>query len=64
MRHLVKGLAVLAACCFAVSSAVYAQEKKEEEPFWAKGKPKEGAGATMAPVAAPPIPRRPTSCPS
>ena len=56
MRHLVKGLAVFAACCFAVSSAVYAQEKKEEEPFWAKGKPKEGAGAAMAPVAAPPVP--------
>ncbi len=38
-----KAMAVLAACLLA-AGAVYAQEKKEEEPFWAKGKPKEGAG--------------------
>ena len=45
---------VLAACLVAAGGA-YAQEKKEEEPFWAKGRPKEGPGAKMAPVAAPPI---------
>ncbi len=50
-----KAVAVLAACLLA-AGAVYAQEKKEEEPFWAKGKPKDGPGAKMAPVAAPPIP--------
>ena len=55
MRHLSKAVAVFAAC-FLAAGAVYAQEKKEEEPFWAKGKPKEGPGAKMAPVAAPPIP--------
>jgi glucose/arabinose dehydrogenase len=55
MRHLAKAMAVLAACLIAAGAA-YAQEKKEEEPFWAKGKPKDGPGAKMAPVAAPPIP--------
>lgn len=55
MRHLSKAVAVFAAC-FLAAGAVYAQEKKEEEPFWAKGKPKDGPGAKMAPVAAPPIP--------
>ena len=55
MRHHSKAVAVLAAC-FLAAGAVYAQEKKEEEPFWAKGKPKDGPGAKMAPVAAPPIP--------
>ena len=51
-----KATAALAApVCFAAGGA-FAQEKKEEEPFWAKGKPKEGAGAKMAPVAAPPVP--------
>lgn len=55
MSHSLKAVAALAAC-FALAGAVYAQEKKEEEPFWAKGKPKEGPGAKMAPVAAPPVP--------
>ena len=54
MRHCLKVVTVLAA--FAVAGGVCAQEKKEEEPFWAKGRPKEGAGSKMAPVAAPPIP--------
>jgi glucose/arabinose dehydrogenase len=45
---------VLAASILAAGAA-WAQEKKEEEPFWAKGRPKEGIGAKMAPVAAPPI---------
>ena len=30
--------------------------KQEEEPFWAVGRPKSGAGAQMAPVPAFPIP--------
>ena len=42
-------LSVLAACLMAATVAI-AQEKKEEEPFWAKGRPKEGPGAKMAPA--------------
>ncbi len=53
--HGLTAVALIAACAVAVS-AVNAQEKKEEEPFWAKGKPKDGPGAKMAPVAAPPVP--------
>ena len=48
--------ASLLAAGLVAGGGAYAQEKKEEEPFWAKGRPKEGAGAKMAPVAAPPIP--------
>src|SRR5438309_6882695 len=33
-----------------------AQQKEEEPPFWAIGRPKSGAGAQMAPVPAFPIP--------
>jgi glucose/arabinose dehydrogenase len=59
MRHLKMGglaaLSVLAAS-LVVAGGAFAQEKKEEEPFWAKGRPKEGPGAKMAPVAAPPVP--------
>jgi glucose/arabinose dehydrogenase len=54
-RHGVAAVAMLAALGIA-AGPVNAQEKKEEEPFWAKGKPKEGPGAKMAPVAAPPVP--------
>jgi glucose/arabinose dehydrogenase len=46
----------LAACMVAATVTTFAQEKKEEEPFWAKGRPKEGVGSKMAPVAAPPVP--------
>jgi glucose/arabinose dehydrogenase len=54
-RALIAATSVLAGL-FAASTA-YAQEKKEEDPpFWAIGKPKSGPGASMAPVAAPPIP--------
>ena len=59
MRRLNKsGLvtASLLAACLVAAGGASAQEKKEEEPFWAKGRPKEGAGAKMAPVAAPPVP--------
>ena len=46
---------VLAACLIAATVTI-AQEKKEEEPFWAKGRPKGDVTAKMAPVAAPPVP--------
>src|SRR5690348_5884708 len=50
---------------FFAASAAYAQEKKEEEPpFWAIGKPKSGPGASMAPVAAPPVPTAADKLPS
>src|SRR5262245_23353164 len=41
--------------CLAATSAM-AQEKKEEEPFWAVGRPKGEVTAKMAPVAALPVP--------
>ena len=47
MRRLNKrGLvaASLLAACLVAAGGAYAQEKKEEEPFWAKGRPKEGPG--------------------
>jgi glucose/arabinose dehydrogenase len=54
-RHGLVAVAAVCACLVATGGA-FAQEKKEEEPFWAKGRPKEGDGAKMAPVAAPPVP--------
>jgi glucose/arabinose dehydrogenase len=53
--HGLTAVALVAACAVA-ASAVKAQEKKEEEPFWAKGRPKGEVTAKMAPVAAPPVP--------
>jgi glucose/arabinose dehydrogenase len=53
--HGLTAVALVAACAVAVG-AVDAQEKKEEEPFWAKGRPKGEVTAKMAPVAAPPVP--------
>ena len=53
-----RGLAAasaFAAVLVAATSAM-AQEKKEEEPFWAIGRPKGEVTAKMAPVAAPPVP--------
>jgi glucose/arabinose dehydrogenase len=44
------------ATCLVAATIAFAQEKKEEEPFWAKGRPKGDVTAKMAPVAAPPIP--------
>ena len=47
------------AACLVATTAAFAQEKKEEKkevPFWAIGRPTEGVGAKMAPVAAPPVP--------
>ena len=48
-RRLVAALSLLA-----LGAAAWAQ-KVEEEPFWAVGRPKTGAGTTMAPVPAFPI---------
>jgi glucose/arabinose dehydrogenase len=44
------------AACLVAGTIAFAQEKKEEEPFWAKGRPKGDVTAKMAPVAAPPVP--------
>jgi len=44
------------AACIVAGTAVIAQEKKEETPFWAIGRPKGEVTAKMAPVAAPPVP--------
>ena len=54
-RHGLAAASALAACLVAGTLAI-AQEKKEEEPFWAKGRPKGDVTAKMAPVAAPPVP--------
>ena len=48
--------------CLLVASIAFAQEKKEEEPFWAKGRPKSEAAMKMAPVARRRCRRLPTSC--
>jgi glucose/arabinose dehydrogenase len=54
-KHALLTASALAACLVAGTIA-FAQEKKEEEPFWAKGRPKGDVTAKMAPVAAPPVP--------
>ena len=54
-KHALLTASALAACLVAATVA-FAQEKKEEEPFWAKGRPKGDVTAKMAPVAAPPVP--------
>ena len=46
----------LAAVALALSIPVQAQDKKEEVPFWAVGRPKNPAADKMAPVPAHPIP--------
>ena len=50
-------LATLAtgATLLALAGTAFAQAKAEEEPFWAKGRPKAGTGAQLAPVPAFPI---------
>jgi glucose/arabinose dehydrogenase len=54
------GLGLQTASAIAVgllaATVALAQEKKEEEPFWAIGRPKGEVTAKMAPVAAPPVP--------
>lgn len=48
------GFAALLACALAAAAGVvYAAE---EEPFWAKGRPKTDAALKMSPVPAPPVP--------
>ena len=47
---------VLAGVALALAFPLQAQEKKEEVPFWAIGRPKNPAAAKMAPVPAHPIP--------
>jgi glucose/arabinose dehydrogenase len=42
--------------CLVAATVALAQEKKEEEPFWAVGRPKGEVTAKMAPVAALPVP--------
>src|SRR5262245_66295094 len=54
-KHALLSASALAACLVA-ATITFAQEKKEEEPFWAKGRPKGDVTAKMAPVAAPPVP--------
>ena len=54
-KHALLSASALAACLVAATIA-FAQEKKEEEPFWAKGRPKGDVTAKMAPVAALPMP--------
>jgi glucose/arabinose dehydrogenase len=60
MRSLRRTQGLIAAAvlsgCLVSATALVAQEKKEEEPFWAKGRPKGEVTAKMAPVAAPPVP--------
>jgi glucose/arabinose dehydrogenase len=51
-----RGLLVTVAFGFLLGLPAVAEEKKEEVPFWAVGKPTTGPGATMAPVPAFPIP--------
>ena len=57
-QHGTRGLAAASAlaACLVAATIAFAQEKKEEEPFWAKGRPKGDVTAKMAPVAAPPVP--------
>ena len=47
-KHALLTASALAACLVAGTIA-FAQEKKEEEPFWAKGRPKGDVTAKMAP---------------
>ena len=52
MSHILLALTAVAVAAL----PAFAQDKKEEEPFWAVGRPKGDAVAKMAPVPAPPIP--------
>src|SRR5689334_8723279 len=63
--HRMHGLttASVLSVCLLAGTVAFAQEKKEEEPFWAKGRPKGDVTAKMAPVAAPPVPVAPDKLP-
>jgi glucose/arabinose dehydrogenase len=50
-----KAFPVAALAAALAVTQVFAQDKKEEEPFWAVGRPKGDATATMAPVPAFPV---------
>jgi glucose/arabinose dehydrogenase len=56
MRRQARITASALAACLVAGTIAFAQEKKEEEPFWAKGRPKGDVTGKMAPVAAPPVP--------
>ncbi len=47
-----------------LSDTVVAQQKEEEVPFWAIGRPEAGPGAKLAPVPSPPIPTAADKLPS
>jgi glucose/arabinose dehydrogenase len=49
-------LAAAGAFALAAGVSAAAAQGKEEEPFWAKGRPKTDAAMQMAPVPAPPVP--------
>lgn len=53
-RRVVSAALLGAGCALALGA--YAQEKEEEVPFWAVGRPDNETALKMAPVAAPPIP--------
>jgi len=55
-RSLPLELAWAIGACLVAATVALAQEKKEEEPFWAVGRPKGEVTAKMAPVAALPVP--------
>ena len=46
----------LALTALAIAAGQVAAQQPQEEPFWAKGRPKADAAAKMAPIAADPIP--------
>ncbi len=48
-------LVATAATLLALCTGAFAQAKAEEEPFWAKGRPKAGVGSALAPVPAFPL---------
>lgn len=62
---LVRSLVVLATlCCIGLPALAQQAPPPAEEPGWAKGRPKAGAGAQLAPVPAFPIPTAPDKLPT
>ena len=60
----VRSLVVLATLCCVGLPGLAQQAPPAEEPGWAKGRPKAGAGAQLAPVPAFPIPTAPDKLPT
>jgi glucose/arabinose dehydrogenase len=56
MNGSLKARLAFAAAALAVAFPIHAQEKKDEVPFWAVGRPKNPVADKMAPVPAHPIP--------